>query len=63
MRKQRINLNLIVDHNQTQFIEDSAKFIEQVDSEWITLLVTELDNKDVTKTSYSLYYKGKVSMF
>lgn len=57
LRKQRIDLNLLVDHNQNAFITDTPNFIQDVDPQWITLLITELSNEDVTKSLYSTYYK------
>uniref|UniRef100_A0A9L0TI06 Elongator complex protein 1 n=1 Tax=Equus caballus TaxID=9796 RepID=A0A9L0TI06_HORSE len=53
MRKLRINLNLIHDHNPKVFLENVETFIRQVDSvNHINLFFTELKEEDVTKTMY-----------
>ncbi|XP_066223592.1 elongator complex protein 1 [Saccopteryx leptura] len=53
MRKLRINLNLIHDHNPKVFLENVETFIKQIDSvNYINLFFTELKEEDVTKTMY-----------
>ncbi|MBZ3869628.1 Elongator complex protein 1 [Sciurus carolinensis] len=53
MRKLRINLNLIHDHNPKAFLENVETFIRQIDSvNHINLFFTELKEEDVTKTMY-----------
>ncbi|XP_041916665.1 elongator complex protein 1 [Alosa sapidissima] len=53
MRKQRINLNLIYDHNPKVFLENVEMFLNQVDSiNHINLFLTELRDEDTTKTMY-----------
>ncbi|XP_037583819.1 elongator complex protein 1 isoform X2 [Cebus imitator] len=53
MRKLRINLNLIYDHNPKVFLENVETFIKQIDSvNHINLFFTELKEEDVTKTMY-----------
>uniref|UniRef100_A0A8D1E9G5 Elongator complex protein 1 n=1 Tax=Sus scrofa TaxID=9823 RepID=A0A8D1E9G5_PIG len=53
MRKLRINLNLIHDHNPKVFLENVDTFIRQIDSvNHINLFFTELKEEDVTKTMY-----------
>ncbi|XP_041042916.1 elongator complex protein 1 isoform X2 [Carcharodon carcharias] len=53
MRKLRINLNLIHDHNPKVFLENLENFVKQVDSiNYINLFLTELKEEDVTKTMY-----------
>ncbi|XP_044274836.1 elongator complex protein 1 isoform X2 [Varanus komodoensis] len=53
MRKLRINLNLIYDHNPKVFLENVETFIKQVDSvNYINLFLTELKEEDFTKTMY-----------
>ncbi|XP_017659129.1 elongator complex protein 1 isoform X2 [Nannospalax galili] len=53
MRKLRINLNLIHDHNPKVFLENVETFIKQIDSvNHINLFLTELKEEDVTKTMY-----------
>ncbi|EGV92490.1 elongator complex protein 1 isoform X1 [Cricetulus griseus] len=60
MRKLRINLNLIYDHNPKVFLENVETFIKQIDSvNHINLFFTELKEEDVTKTMYpSPVYKS-----
>uniref|UniRef100_G3U3U6 Elongator complex protein 1 n=1 Tax=Loxodonta africana TaxID=9785 RepID=G3U3U6_LOXAF len=53
MRKLRINLNLLHDHNPKVFLENVETFIKQIDSvNHINLFFTELKEEDVTKTMY-----------
>ena len=43
LRKQRINLNLIVDHNPDLFIENIEKFVEQIaDKQRLCLFLADL---------------------
>lgn len=58
MRRQRINLNLIYDHNSKKFIENAEKFVEQISkSSWLSLFLSELGDENVTTTIYANYYK------
>ncbi|XP_049641142.1 elongator complex protein 1 [Suncus etruscus] len=53
MRKLRINLNLIHDHNPKVFLDNVESFIRQIDSvNHLNLFFTELKEEDVTKTMY-----------
>lgn len=53
MRKLRINLNLLYDHNPKVFLENVETFIKQIDSvNYINLFFTELKDEDFTKTMY-----------
>ncbi|XP_036407119.1 elongator complex protein 1 [Megalops cyprinoides] len=53
MRKLRINLNLIYDHNPKMFLESVQTFLRQIDSvTHINLFLTELKEEDTTKTMY-----------
>ncbi|XP_077290540.1 elongator complex protein 1 [Arctopsyche grandis] len=59
MRKQRINLNLIYDHNPDEFLENVAVFINAIDNpSRLSLFTSELDEQDVTKTMYAGAYKN-----
>ncbi|XP_038221974.1 putative elongator complex protein 1 [Zerene cesonia] len=62
MRKQRINLNLMYDHNPQLFIKNIDKFLDTIkNNSWLSLFLTDLENKDTTKTMYStsyIYTKG-----
>ncbi|XP_069778820.1 elongator complex protein 1 isoform X2 [Narcine bancroftii] len=53
MRKLRINLNLIYDHNPKVFLENVENFLKQISSiNYINLFLTELKEEDVTKKMY-----------
>ncbi|XP_033841778.1 elongator complex protein 1 [Periophthalmus magnuspinnatus] len=53
MRKLRINLNLIYDHNPKLFLDNIATFITQLGSiNHINLFLTELKEEDTTQTMY-----------
>ncbi|KOC68440.1 Elongator complex protein 1 [Habropoda laboriosa] len=57
MRKQRINLNLIYDHDPEKFIENANKFVEQISkASWLSLFLSELTDENVTMTIYAKYY-------
>ncbi|KAF6124108.1 elongator complex protein 1 [Phyllostomus discolor] len=59
MRKLRINLNLIHDHNPKVFLENVEDFVKQIDSvNHINLFFTELKEEDVTETMYPLPVPG-----
>ncbi|XP_037351049.1 elongator complex protein 1 [Talpa occidentalis] len=63
MRKLRINLNLIHDHNPKMFLENVETFIRQIDSvNHINLFFTELKEEDVTKTMYPPLVTSAVQM-
>uniref|UniRef100_UPI003AAE985C elongator complex protein 1 n=2 Tax=Centroberyx gerrardi TaxID=166262 RepID=UPI003AAE985C len=53
MRKLRINLNLIYDHNPQVFLENVEIFLTQLDSiNHINLFLTELKEEDTSRTMY-----------
>ncbi|KAI4885036.1 hypothetical protein NFI96_017717 [Prochilodus magdalenae] len=53
MRKLRINLNLIYDHNPNVFLQNVETFLKQIESiNHINLFLTELKEEDTTKTMY-----------
>ncbi|KAM4807893.1 elongator complex protein 1 [Rhinophrynus dorsalis] len=53
MRKLRINLNLIYDHNPKVFLDNTDIFIKQIDSvNYINLFLTEIKEEDVKTTMY-----------
>ncbi|XP_057324154.1 putative elongator complex protein 1 [Microplitis mediator] len=57
MRKQRINLNLIYDHNPRLFVANAEKFIDDIKNPcWLNLFISELQEEDVTETLYSTCY-------
>uniref|UniRef100_A0A1I8FUD7 FAT domain-containing protein n=1 Tax=Macrostomum lignano TaxID=282301 RepID=A0A1I8FUD7_9PLAT len=57
MRRHRINLNLLVDHNPLSFMTSVANFIDSIGKEdYINVFLAELDNVDVTTGMYSRAY-------
>uniref|UniRef100_UPI00398E37B0 elongator complex protein 1 isoform X2 n=1 Tax=Pristiophorus japonicus TaxID=55135 RepID=UPI00398E37B0 len=62
MRKLRINLNLIYDHNPKVFLENVENFLKQINSiNYINLFLTELKEEDVTKTMYPYLLNSSIS--
>lgn len=60
LRKQRINLNIIVDHNFKKFIENIPKFLNEIPNpNWLNLFLSELQNDNVTKTMYANNYEDE----
>lgn len=57
LRRERINLNLLVDHDPDKFFHNMVTFIEQVrNPNWLNLFLAELRNEDVTQTMYKAQY-------
>lgn len=62
MRKQRINLNLIYDHNPKLFIDNINVFLASIkNNSWLSLFLSDLENEDVTRTMYSSSYPERKS--
>lgn len=60
VRRERINFNLIVDHNPVKFMENVEHFINDAAStQLLDLFITELQNADVTQSMYSANYMKK----
>lgn len=60
LRKQRINLNLIVDHNPKEFFEKIEVFLNEIKNpSWLNLFLTDLQPEDVTVTIYEGSYRMK----
>ncbi|CAB4001430.1 Elongator complex 1 [Paramuricea clavata] len=60
MRRHRINLNLLYDHNCKHFLENVATFIQQVESvSFVNMFLSELKADDVTQSLYADYYRDK----
>lgn len=58
LRKQRINLNLLFDHNPTKFLENIEQFVTDIDNtHWLNLFLSDLQNEDVTRTMYTSNYQ------
>lgn len=57
LRKQRINLNLLVDHSPVKFLENLAHFVDNIENtQWLNLFLSDLQNEDVTVSMYSSNY-------
>lgn len=60
LRKERINLNLIIDLQPQKFLNEMNLFIEQIDNiNWLNLFLTELKNEDITITMYKYCEKSE----
>lgn len=60
MRKQRINLNLIFDHDPDRFIQNISVFLETIkNNSWLSLFLSDLENVNVTRTMYGSSYTDK----
>lgn len=60
MRKQRINLNLIYDHDPVAFMENVKKFVDDIENPaWLSLFLSELQEENVTETIYKNYYYNR----
>ncbi|XP_063627184.1 putative elongator complex protein 1 [Cydia splendana] len=60
MRKQRINLNLMYDHDPEKFEKSIDIFLEAIQNNtWLSLFLSDLENADVTKSMYSSSYVDK----
>jgi len=58
LRKERINLNVICDLDPLKFIDDLNEFIIQVkDPSWISLFITELEDKNYLNTVYASQFQ------
>ncbi|XP_019847772.2 elongator complex protein 1 [Bactrocera dorsalis] len=57
LRKQRINLNIICDHNMINFVKNVDVFLKQITNpQWLNLFLTDLQNEDFSKTMYASNY-------
>lgn len=59
MRKQKVDLNLLVDMNPNQFISNCHIFIQQVQAvnhnlDYLNLFISSLQNENVTQTKYPI---------
>ncbi|XP_036325439.1 putative elongator complex protein 1 [Rhagoletis pomonella] len=57
LRKQRINLNIICDHNLVRFVNNVHIFLSEITNpNWLNLFLTDLQNEDFSKTMYAGNY-------
>lgn len=62
MRKQRINLNLLMDHAGDAFLQRVPEFVRSVrNGQWLNLFLSDLDEADVTVTMYGSNYPGRTA--
>ncbi|XP_072752046.1 putative elongator complex protein 1 [Anoplolepis gracilipes] len=60
MKKQRINLNLIYDHDPKLFTDNAEKFVEEIAKpDLLSLFLSELQNEDVTNMMYANCYPNR----
>jgi len=60
LRKERINLNVLVDHDPALFLANIGKFVEEIsNAQWLSLFVSDLQNFDVTSEMYASNYSRK----
>ncbi|XP_060570172.1 putative elongator complex protein 1 [Ruditapes philippinarum] len=58
MRKHRINMNLLYDHNPEMFLQNIKLFVQQIAAvNHINLFLTDLIEEDVTVTMYTAAYE------
>ena len=63
MRKHRIDMNLICDHNLQDFMDNVQYFVTNIDNpQFIDLFLANLSENDVTKTMYSINYIKEVNI-
>lgn len=62
LRKQRISLNLLVDHDPVKFLESIDHFVDNIrNTQWLNLFLSDLQDDDVTVTMYSSNYLQRTS--
>ncbi|XP_011876927.1 PREDICTED: putative elongator complex protein 1 [Vollenhovia emeryi] len=65
MTKHRINLNLIYDHDPQLFLDNVERFINDLVQHnkviWLNLFLSELQDSDVTDTTYAFCYVDRKS--
>ncbi len=60
MRKHRVNMNILFDHNPKSFLAHMNTFVKDVnDPNLINLFLTELSDEDTTLTFYKDHYPEK----
>ncbi|XP_037897986.1 putative elongator complex protein 1 [Glossina fuscipes] len=64
LRKQRINLNIICDHNIKDFLDNLDVFLKEIQNpNWLNLFISDLQNEDFTKTMYASSYKENLQSY
>lgn len=63
MRRHRVDMNLIHDHNPAAFFLHCEMFVQSVDNAgWIDLFIASLKNEDTTKTLYLYNYNSDINV-
>ncbi|KAM7363123.1 elongator complex protein 1 [Cochliomyia hominivorax] len=64
LRKQRINLNILCDHNMCDFVNRLDVFLQEIQNpNWLNLFLSDLQNEDFTKTMYASNYKENSQVY
>ncbi|XP_034486416.1 putative elongator complex protein 1 [Drosophila innubila] len=64
VRKHRINLNIICDHNVKMFCSQLNRFLAQMhDSQWLCLFLSELQNEDYALNMYASNYNASEQQY
>ncbi|GFO49807.1 elongator complex protein 1, partial [Plakobranchus ocellatus] len=59
IRKHRINMNLLHDHNPRHFLDNIDNFVETIKSQsYLNVFLTDLIEEDVTQTMYTASYSS-----
>jgi len=60
-RRQRMNLNLLVDHSMSNFLDNCDKFVAQIspNSDHLNIFLADLVEEDVCSTMYSAQYTDR----
>lgn len=60
MRKHRINMNILFDHNPEKFLDNLFEFVKQIDDPTLlNLFLNEMNDDDSTQTFYRDHYPQK----
>jgi elongator complex protein 1 len=63
MRKHRINMNILFDHNPEKFLKNLVEFVKQIDDPTLlNLFLNELNDEDTTQTFYRDHYPQKTTI-
>lgn len=64
IRKQRINLNLIYDHDPSSFVKNVEKFVDDIKNpSWLSLFLSELRDENVMSTIYKDCYRSRETLY
>ena len=64
MRKERIDLNLLIDLDPSKFVQELEIFVQEIESiQWLNLFLSDLKNEDVTSSSYQFCFNQEAPLF